>query len=131
MRPTARGLAYVSALLMAFGALTPWATVDGEPTFAPPELVAVLCGYALAVTVATVLRQRAALALGAVMVAGFSVVAIWTVPGSVLGSDASGVAAAEAGAGLVLMMVAAMLLYLASWLPAPQGAAAATADVQG
>lgn len=132
MSLVARGIAYVSAVLIAFGALMPWSMVGGEPEFASPALVAIVCGYALLVTVATALRQRTGLSVAAVLVGIFAVYAIWTLPGGVA-DPASGPAggAPAAGTGLVVIMVAALLLFLASWLPEPRRAHTVPADAEG
>lgn len=129
MRLVARGIAYLSALLIAFGALMPWASVAGDPVFATPALVAIVCGYAFAVTLATALRQRTVLGLAAVLVGIFAVFAIWNVPeGAVDVAVGPPGEAATAGTGLVVIMAAAILLYLASSVPAPRQTVATSAS---
>lgn len=128
MSLVARAVAYVSALLIAFGAVLPWVRVDGEPIVVAPALAAIVCGFALAVTVATALRQRVVLGVFAVLIGGFAVYALWVAPGNAI---AGGAGEATAGGGLTVIMSAAALLYLASWLPAPRARPALPVDAEG
>ncbi len=115
----ARGLSYCCALLIAFGSVAPWVSLNGEPGGASPLGVGIALAAALVVTVATALQHRAVLGVTAIGVAALAVLALWTIPGDVLMASGKG-GQATSGGGLSMILLAGLLLYVAAWLPAPR-----------
>ncbi len=119
----ARGLTYACALLLVIGAAAPWVMVDGAAGGASPLGVAIAFGAALVAVVSAYAQRRTAVALTGVAVTALAVLVIFALPGGALmaGSAAAAAdAATTAGAGLYLIAVAGLGLYLTARIPAPQ-----------
>jgi predicted membrane channel-forming protein YqfA (hemolysin III family) len=119
VRLTARVFSYTSAILLAVGGVMPWLSAGSEPGGASVLGISVVWALAVFVVLATAMRRRVLLALAAVAAALFAVGVLWTVPHNPFTSAPNSDSVTASGGGLVVIIFGAMLLYAASWLPAP------------
>lgn len=119
VRLTARVFSYTSAILFAVGGVVPWLSAGSEPGGASVAGIVVVWALAVFVVLATALRWRLLLALAAVSGAALAVGVLWTLPNNPLTSVPNTEPVTASGGGLAVIIVGAMLLYYASWLPAP------------
>lgn len=119
MTPFARGLAYLSALMLAVAGIAPWVTMRGAMGGASPAGVATVLLLALAVVLATLLRRRFVVRLVGVLTAAFAVYVVWLAPDELLVANLDGASITGTGAGLRAIMFAAVLAFAAAALPAP------------
>ncbi len=82
--PVRRGLAYLSALMLAVAGIAPWVTMRGAMGGASPAGVATVLLLALAVVLATLLRRRFVVRLVGVLTAAFAVYVVWLAPDELL-----------------------------------------------
>lgn len=120
----------MSALLIAFGGVLPWVTAEGEVGSASPLAVALTFFAAVGVTAATALRQRDALRLLGLAAAVFALAARHSLGVLLLSAEAAETGTVSVTSGLSLIMLGAVGLFVASWLPAPHPVANAAADAQ-